>query len=69
MGGALFLTLESVKFSNQFIRPLFKLEPQNYGVFTIKRNLYKRKLKIIKISLKDRLKTVSNHKIGVIDFL
>ena len=36
LGGALFLTLESEKFANQFVRPALRLEPRNYGIITIR---------------------------------
>ncbi len=36
VGNVLFLVIESADFSNQYIRPLFGLERQAYGIVTIK---------------------------------
>lgn len=39
-GNVIFLTLESVDFSNKYIRPILGLETQTYGVVTIDSNYH-----------------------------
>ena len=40
LGGALFLTLESEKFANQYIRPILGLEQRDRGIVTIKGKIF-----------------------------
>jgi hypothetical protein len=41
IGGTVFIVLESLKFSNEYIRPIFGLPPQNYGILSLTGNQIK----------------------------
>ena len=40
LGNYFFIIFESTKFCNEFIRPLFGLEKQNYGIITLQGFMY-----------------------------
>lgn len=40
-GQVIFLTIESADFSNKYIRPMFGLKDQTYGIVTIESKLFK----------------------------
>lgn len=54
VGNAGFLIFESVKFSNEYIRPFFNLSPQKHGIVTLESK------KIIFLILIDLVRIFSN---------